>query len=134
MLGFELLGLGWARGSWTEGMEGLRCLEHTVRYPIYMYLTEVELLRVGAERNFGIAEEVFADLRLAGSAEVLFIAIDGSSGSVEFDDGCGVADAYPLAVEAAEHVAVEPFRAYDDQDVDYGNRVLACQRAKQLQS
>ena len=62
------------------GLEGHSSL--TFRDPIHVHLVIIQLLCMGAQRNFRVSEEVFSDLSLPVPAQILIIPIYTSSRSV----------------------------------------------------
>ena len=82
-------------------------------------LTELSELAGGAQRSFDGPEEVFPNLHLSELGHVALISVDAAAGLGELDDADGLLRAGFAAVETTDHVAVEPFRAQDQDDVDY---------------
>lgn len=94
-------------------------MELTVWDSVYGYVTEVAFCCARMKLHLGISVEVFEELGLARAAQEVFIAVDTSSRSIKLDHRCCLSDADRLSVKSTEHVAVQSFGAYYDQDVYY---------------
>ncbi len=82
---------------------------------VYAHLVEVHLLRVWAQSDPRVTEEILSYLRLPGLLHIRVVSIDASAGLVEFDDGNGFIGACAVIIETAGHITIKTFRAENDE-------------------